>query len=474
MSEVYCLEPPCRGRVILHTTEGELDIRLWSSQCPKAVRNFVQLCLEGYYNNCIFHRIIPQFMVQTGDPSGTGHGGESIYGEPFENEIMSRLKFRYRGLVGMANTGGKHSNGSQFFITLERADCLNGKYTLFGKVEGTTVYNLMKIGQVEVNPANDRPVNPPKIIRVEVLVNPFPDIQPRLVAFHVQQEDDEDSKPAEKEVVSVRKACLLSFGGDGDSDDGGAVPVKIARKAKSAHELLEDPKLSKQPVALRDVEEAAADATANAQDTDDNGQYEIANEQSESSADESDDRRREIEMLQTQLRSRKRGADTALKGHDGASYMTRKQMKLKGSKQNVMERFAAFTKRLGKLAKDPTLAAKEQQETDEDLADGSWFAGRKLQFSVDSVKILIKTLTGQRVPFDFEPGDTVAQVKRILQESEPGFELQQIRLIYSGKLGDVAASHSAAGRHLSDELTLKDYKVTPGSTIHMVLQLRGG
>ncbi|CDR94069.1 peptidyl-prolyl cis-trans isomerase, cyclophilin-type family protein, putative [Babesia bigemina] len=386
MSEVYCLEPPCRGRVILHTSEGELDIRLWSSQCPKAVRNFVQLCLEGYYNNCIFHRIIPQFMVQTGDPSGTGHGGESIYGEPFENEIMSRLKFRYRGLVGMANTGGKHSNGSQFFITLERADCLNGKYTLFGKVEGATVYNLMKIGQAEVNPANDRPTHPPRIIRVEVLANPFPDIQPRLLALHEQQGDEEDEQPAEKEVVSVRKACLLSFGGAGDSDDEGAVPVRIGKKAKSAHELLQDPKLSKQSVVLRDVERAGAAEPATARDAPEEGHDESADEQSQSSGDEADDRRREIEMLQSQLRSKKRGAETALKGHDGASYMTRKQMKLSGAKPNVMERFAAFTKRLGKLTKDSALAAKAQQETDEDLADGSWFAGRKLQFSVDSVK----------------------------------------------------------------------------------------
>ncbi|EDO06583.2 NEDD8 [Babesia bovis T2Bo] len=77
------------------------------------------------------------------------------------------------------------------------------------------------------------------------------------------------------------------------------------------------------------------------------------------------------------------------------------------------------------------------------------------------MQVLIKTLSGQRVPFDFEPGDTIAQVKRSIHENEPSFDLRQMRLIYSG-------------RHLSDELTLRDYKVIPGSTIHMVLQLRGG
>ena len=71
-------------QVLLKTTVGELDIELWTKECPKACRNFIQLCMEGYYNNTIFHRVIPQFIVQGGDPTGTGYGGESIYGEPFK------------------------------------------------------------------------------------------------------------------------------------------------------------------------------------------------------------------------------------------------------------------------------------------------------------------------------------------------------------------------------------------------------
>lgn len=74
MSEVYVLEPPTAGKVVVHTTHGQLDIELWSKECPKACRNFVQLCLDGYYDGCTFHRIIPQFIVQTGDPTGTGTG----------------------------------------------------------------------------------------------------------------------------------------------------------------------------------------------------------------------------------------------------------------------------------------------------------------------------------------------------------------------------------------------------------------
>ncbi len=82
MSELYVSEPPTNGKVLLVTTVGEIDIELWPKECPKAVRNFVQLCMEQYYNGCIFHRIIKGFMAQTGDPTGTGQGGDSIYGQP--------------------------------------------------------------------------------------------------------------------------------------------------------------------------------------------------------------------------------------------------------------------------------------------------------------------------------------------------------------------------------------------------------
>ncbi|VDP19466.1 unnamed protein product [Soboliphyme baturini] len=133
MSSIYITEPPTSGKVLLKTTVGDIEIELWSKECPKAARNFIQLCLEGYYDNTIFHRVVPGFIVQGGDPSGTGLGGSSIYGEPFKDEFHSRLKFIRRGLVAMAN-GGPNDNGSQFFFTLEKAPELQDKHTVFGKV----------------------------------------------------------------------------------------------------------------------------------------------------------------------------------------------------------------------------------------------------------------------------------------------------------------------------------------------------
>lgn len=74
MSEVYILEPPTNGKVILHTSHGDLDVELWAKECPKACRNFVQLCTDGYYDGTSFHRIIKDFIIQGGDPTGTGKG----------------------------------------------------------------------------------------------------------------------------------------------------------------------------------------------------------------------------------------------------------------------------------------------------------------------------------------------------------------------------------------------------------------
>ncbi|KAH0582490.1 hypothetical protein H2248_010434 [Termitomyces sp. 'cryptogamus'] len=208
---------PTNGRVIIDTTVGEIDIELWSKETPKACRNFLALAMEGYYDGVIFHRIVPGFLVQTGDKTGTGAGGESFYGEPFEDEIHPRLRFAHRGLVGMANNGTRHSNDSQFFITLDRADELHGKHTLFGRVMGDTLFNVLKIGEMEID-KDGRPVYPPKIKTIRILDNPFDNIVPRITAAEkrAQQRAREEAQ-REREEQERRKGAkknikLLSFG----------------------------------------------------------------------------------------------------------------------------------------------------------------------------------------------------------------------------------------------------------------------
>ncbi|KAG9309912.1 cyclophilin-like protein [Chiua virens] len=232
---------PTNGRVILDTTVGEIDIELWSRETPKACRNFIALALEGYYDGIIFHRVVPGFLVQTGDRTGTGAGGESVYGEPFEDEIHPRLRFAHRGLVAMANNGTKNSNDSQFFITLDRADELQGKHTLFGRVVGDTLYSTFS-GRLD-HPSN---LTPPKIKSVSIVDNPFPEIVPRITAAEKraqqrareaaqrEREEAERRKGAKKSVTRLaltasfvssstdpafRNVNLLSFGDDEDAED---------------------------------------------------------------------------------------------------------------------------------------------------------------------------------------------------------------------------------------------------------------
>ncbi|MDO4903669.1 MAG: peptidylprolyl isomerase [Limosilactobacillus sp.] len=101
-------------KAIISTTMGAVEIQLFPKQAPKTVKNFVELAKQGYYNGVIFHRVIPDFMIQGGDPTGTGRGGESIYGKSFEDEFSKEL-FNLYGALSMANSG-PDTNGSQFFI----------------------------------------------------------------------------------------------------------------------------------------------------------------------------------------------------------------------------------------------------------------------------------------------------------------------------------------------------------------------
>ncbi|CZT17683.1 probable Peptidyl-prolyl cis-trans isomerase-like 1 [Ramularia collo-cygni] len=147
--------------VILHTSLGDITIDLYEKETPRTCKNFATLAATGKYDNVIFHRIISGFMIQGGDPTGTGRGGSSIYGDKFEDEFVAHLKHTGKGTLSMANSG-PGTNGSQFFITLGPTPHLDGKHTVFGKVSsGMDVVD--KLGSVAVD-GNDRPKSEVKII----------------------------------------------------------------------------------------------------------------------------------------------------------------------------------------------------------------------------------------------------------------------------------------------------------------------
>ena len=148
-------------RATIETTKGTIVIELYPDKAPKTVANFIKLSKQGFYNGIIFHRVIPNFMIQTGDPNGTGMGGP---GYTFADEF-SDLKHDGPGVVSMANAG-PNTNGSQFFITLVATPWLNGRHTIFGRVvEGQNVIEL--IGAVDRD-ANDRPRSPISMTKVTI------------------------------------------------------------------------------------------------------------------------------------------------------------------------------------------------------------------------------------------------------------------------------------------------------------------
>ena len=141
---------------VIKTNMGTIEIELFEKQTPRTVGNFVGLANKGYYNGIIFHRVIENFMIQGGDPTGTGRGGESFYGKKFEDEIVASLKHDVPGILSMANAG-PNTNGSQFFITLVPTPWLDGKHTVFGKViSGMDV--VQAIGKVATSKPGDKPL----------------------------------------------------------------------------------------------------------------------------------------------------------------------------------------------------------------------------------------------------------------------------------------------------------------------------
>jgi peptidyl-prolyl cis-trans isomerase-like 1 len=133
-----------------------------------AVQNFIELSRRKYYDGTVFHRVIRGFMLQGGDPTGTGKGGASAYGRPFADEITPKLRHTGAGILSMANAG-PNTNGSQFFITLAPAPHLDGKHTIFGRVSsGMDIVERM--GSVETD-KNDRPLDQTTITKATVHAN---------------------------------------------------------------------------------------------------------------------------------------------------------------------------------------------------------------------------------------------------------------------------------------------------------------
>ena len=148
---------------VFETNLGNFSVELFEDETPITTENFIDLAEKGFYDGVIFHRVIDGFMIQGGDPEGTGMGGP---GYTIEDEFLDALRFDGEGILAMANTGMPHTGGSQFFITLDKTPWLNGHHTIFGKVkEGMDV--VRRIGHSETDMA-DRPLEDVVIKTIEI------------------------------------------------------------------------------------------------------------------------------------------------------------------------------------------------------------------------------------------------------------------------------------------------------------------
>lgn len=194
--EEYMLKPKRikhKGYARMETNLGDLNIELHPEYAPKAVWNFVRLAQTGYYKGITFHRNIRNFMIQGGDPTGTGRGGESIWKKNFEDEFQGPLTHDSRGMLSMANKG-KNTNSSQFFITYRPVKHLDQKHTIFAKVVGGMDV-LKKMEDVPTD-GSDRPLNKIVIKDVVVYLDPFEEFQ--------KAKSDRERKEAERKNIALQ------------------------------------------------------------------------------------------------------------------------------------------------------------------------------------------------------------------------------------------------------------------------------
>ncbi|KAG7099117.1 hypothetical protein E1B28_000990 [Marasmius oreades] len=243
-------------RVVTSLGGGSLNLELYCEKAPKTCYNFLMLARAGKYDNCLFHRLIPGFMAQTGDPTGTGAGGESYWGTPFRDEydLKGAAKHDSRGVVAMANKGAS-SNGSQWYITFKATPHLDRKHTVFGKlVGGEDVLNtLEKLPRKE---GTERPAKPVKITEVIIYQDPFEEYKTRLAKKLARREANQNGtiveKAPEKKPADDTNWFGLKIGGEAASTSGKAgggvgkyLNLKRAQDGSASNEVEEPRKKRK-------------------------------------------------------------------------------------------------------------------------------------------------------------------------------------------------------------------------------------
>jgi peptidyl-prolyl cis-trans isomerase-like protein 2 len=235
--EDYMLKPKRvknKGYARLSTSLGDLNLELLPEFAPRAVWNFVQLAKKGYYRNTIFHRNIKGFMIQGGDPTGTGRGGQSIWGKPFEDEFEGPNIHDTRGILSMANKG-KNTNTSQFFISYRKLPHLDRKHTVFAKVVGGLDTTLKSMEIAEVG-EKDRPVDDIEILDVVVFIDPFEEWKKERADKEAKDLEDEEVKRQGGTVDDKTTWTGKRIRPDGKVDEASGEALGVGKYLKAAQQ----------------------------------------------------------------------------------------------------------------------------------------------------------------------------------------------------------------------------------------------
>ena len=198
-----------QGSVVLHTTQGQISFILFCHLTLMTCENFLTLCEEGYYDNTPFHRSIPGFIVQGGDPTGTGTGGKNIFGMPhFRDEFNETLRHTKRGILSMANSG-PNTNRSQFFITYRAAPHLDNKHSVFGETTGD-VSTLDILEEIPTDIHNRFKNTEVKILKTEVLENPYKEAKEKVL--EKLSKSDEKNEEDWLEIPPINKPNAVGTG----------------------------------------------------------------------------------------------------------------------------------------------------------------------------------------------------------------------------------------------------------------------
>ncbi|XP_066544987.1 RING-type E3 ubiquitin-protein ligase PPIL2 [Amia ocellicauda] len=228
-----------KGYVRLHTNKGDINLELYCDKVPIAGENFIKLCKKGYYDGTIFHRSIRNFMIQGGDPTGTGTGGESHWGKPFKDEFRPNLSHTGRGVLSMANSG-PNCNKSQFFITFRSCPYLDRKHTVFGRVVGG-FEALTAMENIESDPKTDRPKSEIKLLSATVFVDPYEEADAQIAAEREktlrEQEEERARTSAERPKTDAEQAPKTYRPGVGKY-------INVVPKKRSAPEVESGPSTS--------------------------------------------------------------------------------------------------------------------------------------------------------------------------------------------------------------------------------------